>query len=270
MNLKVKTYGNVSSSFSSMVEEIVRNAAEKTGMPPVYTLHLCKDMNDYDFAMNKIIVRARSMGVPFGDPMTRTPAQTLSFFDGPETMLVEDGLMSVVKSLEDLEGVVSHEWGHAEDYWEKGKISTLLASPTVILPTYGSGEYWAERNAIEAGYLPGCLAGRVRTVDKIISSEEGHEFNDFFLNLGCMGWRSAFLHNALPAEEQKLYTTQVQYVDKLWTKLVDSRRLEQNRNLLNNEEAKSNPKLFADENLLEDWVRVRMKEYGLRNGLLLF
>lgn len=264
MKLKVNTYGNVSPGFSSLVSDIIKNAAENMDMPPIYTLHLCKNMNNYDFAIGRIINKARSRGLVAGDSVVRSGAQTLSLLDCPETVLVEDVIIAKIGTLEALEGVVAHEEGHAQDYWENGIISVSFADPLVILPEYASGEYRAERNAINAGYSSGCLASRVIAVRNMMASEEGHEFNDFFVNLGSMGWRSAFMHNEKPPITQK------QYIDKLWKKLVNSRKLEQNRRLLGNKEAADNPNLFANDSILEDFVKERMKEYGLRDGLILF
>ena len=259
MKLKVNTYGSVSNSFRNLNTEIANNVSEKMGeMPPIYTLHMCKTFEDYGCLMNSFFERIeKSTGVKIRNVFLTTAAQTYSIFDCPETVLIEDGIMPVAKTLEEFEGIVAHEEGHAKDYWDRGRLSfTFINDPVMVMPEYLNEEYCAERNAIEAGYSTGCFMTRINSIKRAMREEEKKDLHEFMRNMNIMSCRAAFMNNTKPPMEQK------RYLDDMWKRFVDSRRLEKNRKLLSSREVIENPEVYADEKLTEDFVRKKFSEWN--------
>jgi hypothetical protein len=64
------------------------------------------------------------------------------------------------------------------------------------------------------------------------------------------------MQNDKPPEIQKLY------LDNLWKKLVESRKLKISRELLSSRELKERPEIFAKESLLKDFIVEKIRGYN--------
>lgn len=259
MKLKINTYGNVSPSFQNLSTEILLNVSEKMGeMPSIYPIHICKSVVEYKTFMNRQDEKFRKeIGGDIGEPLSQAGAQTLRYFDLPETVLVEDVVMPLMRNLEDLEGVIAHEVGHCKEYWTTGKMSFIPTGiPIASLAQYLNSEYGAEANAIEAGYYSGVLSNKDRSIKMLMRHKERADPYDFFLNMNLMSCCTAFMQSDKPPKIQK------SYLDTLWRKLIDSRKLKITKELLSSRELKERPEIFAKENLLEDFIVEKIRRWN--------
>lgn len=258
MVIKVQTYGNVSPSFRNLTTEILENVSKNMkDIPPVYHVHICKTFEEYENVKKERNEKLeRITGNKIGAEMSSCGAQTFSYFEYPETILVEDEIVPRIKTLEQLEGVLAHEEGHAVDYFTNRKLTFSLIN--LLLPSitfYVSNEFAAEKNAINPGYYSGVFANNVYTI-KNTMKKETIDSNEFLKNLSIMGCYAAFMQSKKPKEGQK------QCLERLWEKMLESRKFEISKSLLKSKELKEQPEGFGNESFLEDFVWQKHHGWG--------
>jgi hypothetical protein len=216
MGVKTLRYGNVSDSFSNLATEIAGNVlAGMENMPKEYPLRIFGSNDDFKRFMREYVkVIEKRTGCVVGGEVSNSAIRTSRYFDLPETMIVQDDVLSVTKDLEHLEGAIAHDIGHGEDYWKNNKITLSERSGVPALAEYISNEYCAERNAIEAGYYPGILAMQDFTIRCLKANPQLSNLL-YDLNADVCHW--AFLQSPKPNSVQK------NHVENLWDGYVKTK-----------------------------------------------
>jgi hypothetical protein len=259
MVIKVQTYGNVSPIFRNLTAEILENVSkDMKDFPPQCDLHICKSMEDFESFMKKSYEKLSQItGCSVQEFRKIRGCQSFYDFDFPEIAIAEDFIKPQVNYLEQLEGIVSHEGGHASDFWKTQRLSFYF-NPAPIQTYINStkSEYEAENYAIEAGYYSGILARNVTTIDAMIEEGERATPYSFYKHLALMAHNAAFMQNSKPPQMQK------QLMEKLWNKFSESRKSNAARNLVQSKELKESPEKFGDENFLEDFIFEKHHGWG--------
>jgi len=251
MVIKVHTYGNVSPSFRNLTVEIFGNVSKDMKyFPPEFNLHLCKSAED-GIKLRKEQTRklSRILGHPLVEGYVARGIGTNYFFKFPETMIVEDFIKPRVKYLEEYEGSIAHEAGHASDLFKNQRIF-LSSTPLMDCAFSMKCEYEAENNAIEVGYYSGLLARNVEVLKEWTEDEESQkiDFIIFYKQLNLMAGQAAFMQSDKPPQIQK------QLTKKLWDKFSKTRKFKAARELAQSKEFKESPEQFGNEDFLEDFV----------------
>ena len=253
MTIEVYAHGNVSPSFRRLCTDIFNNASRETRIsPPRYEMHLCGTWNDgLAFKKEQMIRAYRKIGyVPTKNFNYSVCAAETSHLDFPETIFIEEGMkQSPLRSLEELEGSVVHEWGHGLDYWLNKKPTWFESKSSLEdCAFFTKNEYEAEKNAIDIGYYSGVFARQFATIADVITENETIDFPNFSSKLAFIGTYAAFMKNKNPPQVQK------QKLERAWNVYARSRRYQASRDLLQSREIKENPEMFSDKKALREFI----------------
>jgi hypothetical protein len=257
MTIDVHTYGSVTPSFQTLVTEILENISkDMQEFPPRCNLNLCKTEKDFE---NLDKHEKDKMSKIWGGPVCEASLNpeiigAYYLFDYPEIFLVENSYRPHIKSLEQLEGDIAHEAGHAADYYKYGKIGYFMEpSLMTFCIEKMKNEFEAENNALNAGYYSGLLARNAEGYSRNIIFKEPVDFRGFFANLSVIAPYAAFMQNSNPPVIQK------RKMKSLFNGFAKSRS-NQGRILYQSKELVEHPEKFGDKSFLEDFIF--QKHYG--------
>jgi len=250
MTIEVKTYGSVIPSFQNLVTEILENVSkDMPDYPPKCYLHICRTKEDFlNYDRHEREKISRVLDQPVSEEFSAQVIGTYYIFDYPEIFMVEDIIEPDTKSLEQLEGNVAHEAGHARDFYKYGKIS-LSQNPTPLglCVNKMKNEFEAENNALNVGYCSGILCKNTESIKRNTKFKENINFSGFFANLSVASLYAAFMQNKKPPLLQKRKT------EEIFNKFGES-RTKPGRLLFQSKELKEHPEKFGDESFLEDFI----------------
>ena len=229
------------------LEDISKNM---DGFPPQCNLYLCKSREDgLKFFRDQTKKMLRIIGMAHGYHDEPIDYQTNYLFEFPDIIIVEDLAKPNMKRPDIIEGKISHEGGHAADYWIKQRSSfERFATPLTICISDTKCEFDAENNAIDAGYSKQLLARDIEGFDELKKVDTNSSYSSFFNVLRLMGVYAAFMQNKKPDENQK------QTLRGVWNSFVESRKNKVVKSLLQSKELRDASEKFGDEDFLEDFI----------------
>jgi len=257
MTFKVSTVGDISPKFRDLTVEIFDNVSRSMrGFPPECYLFVCKTDEDcLKIKSQRINDFTKNHGLGYIRLPNVVGLAEAALYDSPEVVVYEYGVKSFLRTLEDYEGLYSHEGGHLTYYFNNNLLSVRKAMPLLTFCVDRVKEdYEAEKKAIEADYYTACFSRQYTTIVNQFRMPEVISPISFMDKLSLMGVHAAFMKSEKPKIEQK------QKIQRAWNVFSRVNKSEISKSLLQSDELKESPGLFGDERFFKDFIF--RKHYG--------